>query len=178
MDVEKNPISFHFQWKGFFFSLGSMKSIFRFLTPLILLLALSCQKEDPPFTASEETLVLSVLAANEEIHSQLMKEEKIPDLTSIKRALQGLSNQTHPSLLALSEAKDNEFKDGQKDLEAFYTALSTFSTKLEPILKKSAAFSEYSAFYCPMVEKTWIAKGLPVRNPFAPDMRDCGDRLP
>lgn len=155
-----------------------MKSFFRFLALIFLLLALSCQQADPPFTASEESLVLALLIANEEMHSQLMIEEKIPNLKPMKQALQALSSQSHPSLLALSESNDKEFKDGQNDLESFYKSLSIFSTKLEPILKKSKAFSEYSAFYCPMVEKTWIAKGLPVRNPFAPDMRDCGDRLP
>lgn len=155
-----------------------MKRYFLLSALIVVLSSLFCQKEEPAFLPSEESLVLSVLSANETIHGQLMKEEKIPDLTEIRRALAALSDQTHPALKSIASSKDAEFKEGQTDLEGFYKSLSDFSTKLQPVIKKSVAFSEYGAFYCPMVEKTWIAKGLAVRNPFAPEMRDCGDRIP
>ena len=39
----------------------------------------------------------------------------------------------------------------------------------------NAQQTEYNKFYCPMVQKYWIAKGKEIQNAYAADMRECGE---
>ena len=60
-------------------------------------------------------------------------------------------------------------------MEAFFESLSSFSETFTDILKVNNIQTEYNKFYCPMVSKYWVAKGDVIQNPYASDMRECGE---
>ena len=51
------------------------------------------------------------------------------------------------------------------------------SSALAHVLSKYDLGSDYNVYYCPMVRKKWIqnsTKHAGVKNPYAPEMPNCG----
>lgn len=70
----------------------------------------------------------------------------------------------------------NSLKDKEtQDVEKFFQAYSSFSENLAESLKLAGGTGVFNRFYCPMVNKTWVSQGTKIQNPYAPEMRDCGD---
>ncbi|MBM9499876.1 DUF3347 domain-containing protein [Leptospira sp. 201903071] len=145
----------------------------------ILVLLTFCAKQKAPITEPEKDALQSILLENESIHSFLMKEEeKIPDLSKLEadvRALillnGGLKTEAEKMLHSLH-------KKDAKDLEKFFEAYSSFSETLAESVKLAGGNGVFNKFYCPMVKKTWVKQGTKIQNPYAPEMRDCGDLVP
>lgn len=62
-----------------------------------------------------------------------------------------------------------------KDIEKFFQAYSSFSENLADSLRLAGGTGVFNRFYCPMINKTWVSHGTKIQNPYAPEMRDCGD---
>lgn len=145
----------------------------------ILLFLVFCAKQRTPITEPEKDALQSILLENESIHSFLMKEEgKIPEVAKLEANVQalitlngGLKSEAEKMLKSLQE------KD-PKDVEKFFQAYSSFSETLAESVKLAGGNGVFNKFYCPMVKKTWVSQGTKIQNPYAPEMRDCGDIVP
>ncbi|AOP35829.1 hypothetical protein A0128_01260 [Leptospira tipperaryensis] len=145
----------------------------------ILIFLTFCAKQKTPITEPEKDALQSILIENESIHSFLMKEEgKIPDVSKLETNIQalnalngGLKNEAEKMLNSLQ-------KKDTKDVEKFFQAYSSFSEILAESVKLAGGNGVFNKFYCPMVQKTWVSKGTKIQNPYAPEMRDCGDIVP
>ncbi|XDD50432.1 hypothetical protein AB3N59_01045 [Leptospira sp. WS92.C1] len=138
-----------------------------------------CNKIQTPISESEKNALQTILSENESIHSFLMKEEeKIPELTKLETAIQALIA-LNGGLKIQAEKMQNSLKEkGSKDVEKFFLAYSAFSENLAESVKLAGGTGIFNKFYCPMVKKTWVSQGTKVQNPYAPEMRDCGDLVP
>ncbi|TGK01168.1 hypothetical protein EHQ53_09400 [Leptospira langatensis] len=108
----------------------------------------------------------------------------------------------HEQLLSSDEKRTNpkglanlirEVKEKAQDARILYAKALTFAELLEKArsredqeflfaelshtLKDRAPKFEFHAFYCPVTNKTWIAKGEKVRNPYLIDARESGTIL-
>ncbi|AXR59823.1 LIC13259/LIC11441 family protein [Leptospira mayottensis] len=147
---------------------------------LILLISiltfLSSCKKNLPITESEKDILQQILVENESIHSFLMKEEgKIPDTSKLISRIKELIS-LNGGLKSSAEKMKNFLEDKDtKDIEKFFQAYSSFSESLADSLKLAGGAGVFNRFYCPMVNKTWVSHGTKIQNPYAPEMRDCGD---
>jgi hypothetical protein len=122
--------------------------------------------------------ILSILSENEIIQSDLLSE-KIPNLDSLKSKVKSSLEITKdiPELNAKLNKLNSILLKSSSVKEEVYLVLSEFSEALGDILISNNIKTEHHKFYCPMVSKYWIAKGTEVKNPYAPEMRDCGELI-
>lgn len=122
--------------------------------------------------------ILSILSENEIIQSDLLSE-KIPNLDSLKSKVKSSLEITKdiPELNAKLNKLNSILLKSISVKEEVYLVLSEFSEALGDILISNNIKTEHNKFYCPMVSKYWIAKGTEVKNPYAPEMRDCGELI-
>ncbi|EMJ95239.1 PF11827 family protein [Leptospira kirschneri str. JB] len=158
-----------------FWRLGRMKK-FLILAIGILIFFSSCKKPDPVVTKQEKDILQQILMENESIHKFLMKEEeKIPDTSQLMARVAELIS-LNGGLKSPAEKMQNSLKDKEtQDVEKFFQAYSSFSESLAESLKLAGGTGVFNRFYCPMVNKTWVSQGTKIQNPYAPEMRDCGD---
>ncbi|MBK8397036.1 MAG: DUF3347 domain-containing protein [Leptospiraceae bacterium] len=142
----------------------------------ILFFIFSCKTE---LDNNLKNSILKILAENQKVHELLISQtESLPEvnllLASIKEAKslaeknEGIKKDLEKMELLISNIN-------LKDQEAFFESLSSFSETLTDILKVNNIQTEYNKFYCPMVSKYWVAKGDVIQNPYASDMRECGE---
>ncbi|MGJ4787688.1 DUF3347 domain-containing protein [Leptospira koniambonensis] len=145
-----------------------------------LLYSLSfCKKEEKPVLETEKPLFEKVLSENDKIIQFLLTTESVsPDvsglissLNSLGEAKGGLESSTLEMKNVLEGAKSS-------DVRISFEAYSKFSEVLASTMKIHGLQSGRNRFYCPMVKKTWVFSGMKILNPYAPDMRDCGDLIP
>ncbi|EMY76986.1 PF11827 family protein [Leptospira weilii serovar Ranarum str. ICFT] len=142
----------------------------------ILIFLSSCKKTPPVVTEPEKDILQQILVENESIHGFLMKEEgKIPDTSRLVARVRELVS-LNGGLKSSAEKMQNSLKNQDvKDVEKFFQAYSFFSENLAESLKLAGGTGVFNRFYCPMVNKTWVSQGTKIQNPYAPEMRDCGD---
>ncbi|KAA1268877.1 DUF3347 domain-containing protein [Leptospira interrogans] len=158
-----------------FWRLEKMKK-FLILIISILTFFSSCKKPNPAVTEQEKDILQQILMENESIHKFLMKEEeKIPDTNQLIAHVVELVS-LNGGLKSQAEKMQNSLKDKEtQDVEKFFQAYSSFSENLAESLKLAGGTGVFNRFYCPMVNKTWVSQGTKIQNPYAPEMRDCGD---
>ncbi|AXX14356.1 LIC13259/LIC11441 family protein [Leptospira borgpetersenii] len=152
-----------------------MQKILILLISILALLS-SCQKTPLVITESEKDVLQQILVENESIHSFLMKEEgKIPDTSKLISHINALIS-LNGGLKSSAEKMKNFLQDKDtKDIEKFFQAYSSFSENLADSLRLAGGTGVFNRFYCPMINKTWVSHGTKIQNPYAPEMRDCGD---
>jgi hypothetical protein len=129
--------------------------------------------------SSQKNSILKILSENQKIHEQLIaKSDSTLDtkalFNSIKEA-ELICEKNKDLKVELEKLELTLSNINTSDQEAFFKSMSSFSEKLTDILKANKIGTDYHKFYCPMVEKYWIAKGEGIQNPYAPEMRDCGE---
>ncbi|ALO24603.1 MULTISPECIES: LIC13259/LIC11441 family protein [Leptospira] len=152
-----------------------MQKILILLISILALLSF-CQKTPLVITESEKDVLQQILVENESIHSFLMKEEgKIPDTSKLISHINALIS-LNGGLKSSAEKMKNFLQDKDtKDIEKFFQAYSSFSENLADSLRLAGGTGVFNRFYCPMINKTWVSHGTKIQNPYAPEMRDCGD---
>ena len=131
-----------------------------------------CKEGNAKFTEEQKNLVRGILESNQIIHDGLLKEDAelpsvAPLLDSFKKASSITSKEITESISLLE--KINSTKKDE-----YMSSLSTVSENIGT-LAKQAELTEFNKFYCPMVNKYWVAKGQKIENPYAPEMRECGE---
>jgi len=127
---------------------------------------------------SSKKAVRSLLGENQKVHSFLLSHEnQLPDIKGLLSVLNSSRDEIkNPEIRSIFlEMNAALSKIGPKNKESFFQSYSNFSVILAGVVKKAGLATEYNKFYCPMVRKTWVASGEEIQNPYAPEMRDCGD---
>lgn len=150
------------------------------LAILIFTFLISCgKKEAKPLTESEKPLFESVLAENDKIVQNLLTTEDVaPDTKALLAAIQALESAKGGLEEVAVEMKNSLGTANSADIQSAFGAYSKFSEILASAMKEKGLQSGRNRFYCPMVKKTWVLVGQKIQNPYAPDMRDCGDIIP
>jgi hypothetical protein len=137
----------------------------------------SCEPKKVPFSEQDIALVSQVFAENQILHEGLLSTPPKLSLDGIKSSIESLSKSTHPLVKEWKEKLSLSLPKNPKDIEASYEDLSKLALILVEIKKEVTLPDNYQQFYCPMVEKYWVAKDKEIRNPYAPEMRDCGEKI-
>ena len=152
-------------------------NIFKLILFVALFFAFTACKSKPALSANEAELVTKVLNENQKIHKTLFEHDtKIPSVVSIMKITidaqeqsvnKDLSNKLTAIIRDLSGIDNN-------DRETFDNQYSEVSVKIADIIK-TFQIKKFYEFYCPMEKKTCISTGFTIQNPYASDMRDCGE---
>ena len=146
---------------------------------LILVLIISCGVKEKQVSPETVQAFQTILTENQKVFQAIIKDSyKTPDLQGLISSLEVAQNTVpEEGLKRALEEETRILLDSKKlEKEPFYEAYSRFVEHMSVSMKTAGLnISEYNRFYCPMVKKYWMAKGTEVENPFAPEMRDCGE---
>lgn len=154
--------------------------LFPILFAGLILVFVSCgKKENKPLLENEKALFESVLVENDKIVKSLLTTEEVaPDIKALSTALTALESAKGGLEEAAIQMKKDLATTENSDAETAFKAYSKFSESLAIVMKERGLQSGRNRFYCPMVKKTWVLAGQKIQNPYAPDMRECGDLIP
>lgn len=107
----------------------------------------------------------------------MQTENGLPSLQGLEAAVFALESSRNGKVANLAQKMKVSIQkvNGQNKEEDFQN-FSDYSDSLAQILNMMDGAGAYK-FHCPMVKKSWIAKGKDVKNPYAPEMRTCGDLI-
>lgn len=148
---------------------------FRILLIVLAFFALSCKEEVVPFETAHENLAAKLLAENQILLEEYLKEDPKPNWKVFSESLDALGANGHPKLKVWAETLRPFVPANGADLETSYEKISKIQEILIQIKTEVPNQSKYNRFYCPMVDKSWLMTGREVKNPYAPEMRDCGE---
>ena len=132
-------------------------------------------------TEATKKSVISVLEANEELHSSFFNyDAKAVEASALKlnKAIDAIEDKEISKLLNFSKSKLSEIK-ASHDRETNNKTYHLVSMALIHIVSKYDVGANYNAYSCPMVKKKWVqnsSKMEKVHNPYAPDMPHCGSK--
>ncbi|MCC6274995.1 MAG: DUF3347 domain-containing protein [Leptospiraceae bacterium] len=145
---------------------------------ILTLFAVSCEAKEILDPGSAKA-IKNILEANQAVNNSLLADDKnLPNLANLAKVIasskaEAKNIEVKTSLDTLEKSIKNIGATPKKD--DFFKEFSAFSEELAVIAKKFKVDSAYNRFFCPMVSKTWVAKGTQIKNPYAADMRDCGE---
>ncbi|TGK81668.1 DUF3347 domain-containing protein [Leptospira noumeaensis] len=152
-------------------------NVFRISVIVLAFFALSCKEAVVPFEPAHENLAAKLLAENQILLEEYLKDDPKPNWKTFSEANTALAANGHPKLKAWSESLGTLIPAAGSDLETSYEKISKIQEILIQIKTEVPNQSRYNRFYCPMVDKSWVMTGKEVKNPYAPEMRDCGELL-
>lgn len=137
------------------------------LASSVLLLGLSCARSEPRVEA-----VLAELAA---IHARLLQDASQPISAERLTVLLAASGDNQQVSAAFAQARKlAPALSAAQTSAARLDSYAAIVALIRPVVVKRP-HARVHLFYCPMVRKSWVAEGTQVRNPYAADMRSCGD---
>ena len=148
----------------------------KYLLFVILIFQTACGDKTAVLSENDKNALQQILDANQEIHQILFKSDSAtPSLKKVTEGVSAFSPQD-PVLANFSrDLKESVNNVPETDRKSFIIAYSSFSIILAKTIKVAGLEGKYNQFYCPMEERTWVSSGLKIENPYAPDMRDCGE---
>jgi len=138
----------------------------------------SCEAPKIPFSDQDTALISEVFAETQKVHEGLLQNSPSLKIDRLRSSIEALSKSTHPRIKEWKSQLTENLPKKPDDLDTSFEELSKLSLLLVEIKKEIKLPETYQQFYCPMVEKYWVAKDKEVRNPYAPEMRDCGELIP
>lgn len=152
--------------------------IFVLIVSVLFILG-SCKKAKVELSSQELISIQTVFEQNQEIQNFLLQNESsIPSIeplqNSILQAKTKVQNSEVQKLLVALEIALQNYSTNDK--EKAFNSLSRFSEELDK-LAILVNLREYHKFFCPMVSKYWVSKGEAIHNPYAPEMRECGEMV-
>jgi hypothetical protein len=156
------------------------KPIIKITFAAFLVFLISCGSSKAPEPSEiTRTAFSRVLQENDKVIESIIKDgEKVPDLSALLTVVEnGKSVVVEAGLKRALEEEGRILQDAsKKGKDEFYEAYSRFAEHLSVSMTTGGVtLEDYNRFYCPMVSKYWLAKGTEILNPFAPEMRDCGE---
>nr|WP_232227811.1 hypothetical protein [Leptospira wolbachii] len=152
-------------------------NVFRILLIVLAIFALSCKEEVVPFTPAHENLAAKLLSENQILLEEYLKDNPKPNWKVFSETLDALGASGHPKFKAWAETLHPLLPTDGTDLETSYEKISKIQEILIQIKTEVPNQTKYNRFYCPMVDKFWLMTGREVKNPYAPEMRDCGELI-
>ncbi|ABZ99317.1 Hypothetical protein; putative signal peptide [Leptospira biflexa serovar Patoc strain 'Patoc 1 (Paris)'] len=156
---------------------NQIMKVFRISLLVLAFFALSCKEEVVPFGPQHQKLVETLLAGNQSVLEQFLKENPNPNWKEFSETIQSLVASDHPKLRSWGEQILTHIPTDPTDLESSYEKISKIQEILIQIRSEVPNQLKYNRFYCPMVDKSWLMTGREVKNPYAPEMRDCGELM-
>ncbi len=160
--------------QGSYYLFKNMK-VYALCLLALLFSSLSCSDRKVTFSEADTVLISTIFQENQKLHEGLLLTPPRLSTDGIAASTIALSQSQNPRLLEWKTQLLETIPKNPKDLEGSYTDLSKMALVLVEMKKEVPMKETFHQFYCPMVEKYWVAKEKEVRNPYAPDMRDCGD---
>lgn len=151
--------------------------VFRISLLVFAFFALSCKEVVVPFDSNHEKMVESLFSNNQSILEVYLQENPKPDWKDFSNSVLALVTSNHPKLKSWGEAIQSQIPTKETDLDSSYEKISKIQEILIQIKAEVPNQSKYNRFYCPMVDKSWLMTGKEVKNPYAPEMRDCGELM-
>ncbi len=150
-----------------------------FLTLSLILLSLfaNCEPAKIPYSEKDVQLLTDVFEESQKLHEGLLLPTPKLEVVGIQMTVNALSASEHPKIKDWKSQLTETIPKNPNDLELSYDQLSKFAIILSEIKNEVKLPGAYQKFYCPMVERYWVAKDKEVRNPYSPEMRDCGEIL-
>ncbi|MDX1958420.1 MAG: hypothetical protein SFU98_07595 [Leptospiraceae bacterium] len=146
------------------------------LYSLILFLLSFCKGG---LSESQKSEIVKIFQEHQKIQETLVANPKsLPEIKSLIESLRSGSKSlqgTKAESLIKSSLEIAE-KTNLSSEESYFDSLSKIAENLGTVMKETEVAS-YHLFYCPMLNKYWVAKGETLVNPYAPDMRDCGEMV-
>ncbi|MCW7491330.1 hypothetical protein ND861_01545 [Leptospira sp. 2 VSF19] len=152
-------------------------NVFRISLIVLAVFALSCKEETVPFTLAHQNVAAKLLSENQILLEEYLKENPKPNWKIFSETLETMVASGHPKLKSWAEGLRPLLPASGSDLESSYEKISKIQEILIQIKTEVPNQSQYNRFYCPMVDKYWLMTGREVKNPYAPEMRDCGELL-
>lgn len=150
-------------------------NVFRISLIVLAIFALSCKEEVVPFETAHENLAAKLLSENQILLEEYLKDNPKPNWKVFSESLDALGASGHPKLKAWADSLRPLIPKTGTDLETSYEKISKIQAILIQIKTEVPNQTKYNRFYCPMVDKFWLMTGREVKNPYAPEMRDCGE---
>lgn len=129
----------------------------------------------------QKATVEKLFKYNESLHKSFFDykpSEMEAGSKKLSLAIEKMSEGEVKKLLLFSSKKLKEIS-ALKSREENNKAYHIFSTALVHVLKTYDIPGPYNAYYCPMVKKNWIQNSnvlAKTQNPYAPEMKMCGDK--
>lgn len=144
---------------------------------VVLLVFSFCKKTQTIVSKEEMESIEIIFQENQKVLDFLLNNEnQLPSISVLKDSIFTakllVKNSEVNSILEQLEASLKEYNEGEK--EKSFLALSRFSEELDR-LAVLLNLKDYHKFFCPMVSKYWVAKGESIHNPYASEMRECGE---
>ncbi|MCX7997432.1 MAG: hypothetical protein N3A69_00585 [Leptospiraceae bacterium] len=152
----------------------------RFISKIIIVLLLGfsfCKKAQTMLSKEEMESIEIIFQENQKVIDFLLNNENLlPSISTLKDSISKakllVKNADVNSTLEKLEASLQEYNENEK--EKSFLSLSRFSEELDK-LAVLLNLKDYHKFFCPMVSKYWVAKGESIHNPYASEMRECGE---
>ncbi len=154
-----------------------MKVFYTFLLILIALIS-NCESKKNHFSEKEISLLAEVFQETQKMHEGLLLSPPTLLIDGISKSINNLGSSDHPRIKDWKSRLTENIPKNPKDLENSFANLSNLSLILVEIKKEVTLPEKFQQFYCPMVEKYWVSNDKEIRNPYAPEMRECGEILP
>ncbi|XDD42588.1 hypothetical protein AB3N58_15060 [Leptospira sp. WS60.C2] len=151
--------------------------VFQISLLVFAIFALSCKEEVVPFGPNHEKLVETLFSKNQSILEEFLKDNPKPDWKEFSESVKSLVSSDHPKLKTWGEQITSQIPSNVTDLESSYEKISKIQEILIQMKSEVPNQLKYNRFYCPMVDKSWLMTGKEVKNPYAPEMRDCGELM-
>ncbi|PJZ70011.1 hypothetical protein CH373_13225 [Leptospira perolatii] len=145
-----------------------------------ILLLNSCGPEkEKPLSETEIPIFQAILKENDNVVEALLRSENlVPDTSKLLSLIDSFAAINGNGQKKALEMKEIIQKIDKSNLQTSFENLSKFSEILAATMKTNQLSGGHNQFYCPMVRKTWVLSGKKIRNPYAPEMRDCGELIP
>jgi hypothetical protein len=154
-------------------------SIFRLFLAILFGFLFGCGSKEQTPTKATIGVFSQVLQENDKVIESIIKDaENVPDLMALMDAVEkGKLIVVEDGLKRALEEESRILQDAsKKGKDEFYEAYSRFAEHISVSMSTGGVqLEDYNRFYCPMVSKYWLARGTDIMNPFAPEMRDCGE---
>jgi hypothetical protein len=118
-----------------------------------------------------------VLEENQKVLSEIISSEELPSIVKLLARIEATKKVTQDTkvISSLDEMDALLRNANPEDKESYFQSLSKFSEILAKINKDYRINNQYNQFFCPMVSKYWVSEGQKINNPYASDMRNCGE---
>jgi hypothetical protein len=156
-----------------------MKYVLMFINLCFFVSFASCSggKKNLPLSIEDLNSLKLIAAEVLKTHAFLIKEEnKLPNLNALTTEIDKLlANTKNDEVKEFFQKAKASLELNPASSDSVFSGLSQISLYLERIHPELGM--DFKGYYCPMVEKYWIDSSSEVRNPYAPEMRDCGEAV-
>ncbi|MCU0824484.1 MAG: hypothetical protein MUF77_07555 [Leptospira sp.] len=138
----------------------------------------SCKKDIPEFSEKDQELVSAYLMENQKIMEEMLKDKPQIRWDQFRELNQKFVVSEHSKIAEWGQKISVLIPKESTNLEESFESISKIQEILSEIRVLVPGQSAFNKFYCPMVDKYWVMKGRQIQNPYAPEMRDCGEIIP